>query len=67
VSDHTLDPPASAWIEGEWIIDEHVLSLPAELPPGSYTLVAGLYDAATGQRVPGPDGEWAVLRRIPVQ
>ena len=33
-------------------------ALPADLAPGDYTLIAGLYDAATGQRlaVTGPDG-----------
>jgi hypothetical protein len=44
--------PTTGWLAGEWIRDEHVLSLPADLPAGEYTLWAGLYDALTGQRVP---------------
>ena len=50
---------ASAWVAGEVIVDAHVLPLPAELPPGEYTLVAGMYDPLTGQRLMaiGPDGQ----------
>jgi hypothetical protein len=45
--------PTSAWQPGEDIADPHAVSLPDDLPPGDYRLVAGMYDAATGRR-------WAV-------
>jgi 4-amino-4-deoxy-L-arabinose transferase-like glycosyltransferase len=43
--------PTSLWDAGEIIVDEVTLSL-AEVPPGEYTLVVGLYDFATGARLP---------------
>lgn len=32
------------WLPAEVVIDRHILYLPAELPAGGYTLVAGLYE-----------------------
>jgi hypothetical protein len=43
--------PTTSWIEGEYIADTHKLSVPAGLPPGPYRLSAGLYDAASSQRL----------------
>ncbi|MGB3717605.1 MAG: hypothetical protein WA996_24525, partial [Candidatus Promineifilaceae bacterium] len=43
--------PTTGWIEGEYIIDEHVLAIPADLPPGDYLLLIGLYDAENLQRL----------------
>ena len=60
-SDHPLDPPASAWIEGEWIIDHHQLDVPSELPAGGYTLVVGIYDAESGVTLPTAEGMWATV------
>ncbi|MFN8457594.1 MAG: hypothetical protein U0401_23545 [Anaerolineae bacterium] len=39
------------WQPGEQIIDRHTFILPADLPPGSYDLVLGLYEAETGNRL----------------
>ena len=49
--------PSTGWTPGELVADRRGLTLPADLAPGDYTLIAGLYDAATGQRLPvtGPD------------
>ncbi|MCC6906262.1 MAG: glycosyltransferase family 39 protein [Anaerolineae bacterium] len=52
--------PTGAWPAGLIVRDRHTLSLdPAAMPEeGSYTLIAGLYDPATGVRLPvsaGPD------------
>lgn len=44
--------PAPSWLAGEFLLDEAVLNLPANLPPGRYTLVTGWYGAATQQRLP---------------
>jgi hypothetical protein len=52
--------PTSLWEPGEIIADEIMLSLPGELLETGYSIVAGLYDFETGQRlaVPGsPDNE----------
>jgi hypothetical protein len=39
----------TCWHPGEWVRDEHTLSL-AGLPPGDYTVLTGLYDQASGVR-----------------
>src|SRR5690606_13303833 len=44
--------PTSGWLPGEIIVDERRLALPAELAAGEYTLLAGMYDAETGARLP---------------
>ena len=33
------------------VTDERQVTLPPDLPAGQYTLVVGLYDLSTGQRV----------------
>ncbi|MEJ2210863.1 MAG: phospholipid carrier-dependent glycosyltransferase, partial [Anaerolineae bacterium] len=35
--------PTTLWRPGERLRDLHTLSLPADLPPGDYRLVAGMY------------------------
>lgn len=44
--------PTYSWNAGEIIADPHTVALPHDLPPGSYQLVAGLYDWQTGERLP---------------
>lgn len=44
--------PTSHWQAGETIIDPVTLNLPAELPPGQYKLVVGLYRLDTLARLP---------------
>ncbi|MBX3013787.1 MAG: hypothetical protein KF832_19855 [Caldilineaceae bacterium] len=43
--------PTSRWQAGWEILDEYQLALPADLPPGSYTIAIGLYQP-TGERLP---------------
>jgi len=43
--------PTSGWSPGESIEDRRGLSLPADLPSGNYTLVAGLYRPLDGVRL----------------
>ncbi len=35
--------PSSLWRPGEVIRDQHVLTVPADLPPGAYQLLVGMY------------------------
>jgi 4-amino-4-deoxy-L-arabinose transferase-like glycosyltransferase len=54
------------WRAGDQILDEHILILPDDLPPGAYQLAVGLYDPASGVRVPLLDGsgdaaQWQVI------
>lgn len=41
----------SIWMPGQDIRDEHRLALPADLAPGMYRLVCGMYDQATDERL----------------
>jgi hypothetical protein len=43
--------PTPGWAPGEYVIDSHQLPLPEDLPAGEYTLITGLYDPATGDRL----------------
>ena len=51
----------TGWLPGEIIVDEHVLSLPDDAPPGDYALIAGMYDESTLQRLAVLDasGGWS--------
>ncbi|MBC7223362.1 MAG: hypothetical protein H5T59_03665 [Anaerolineae bacterium] len=44
--------PTSRWAGGEWVLDQHEIPLPSDLPPGTYQLEAGMYLLATGERLP---------------
>lgn len=56
--------PTSLWPAGEIIRESSYLSLPGDLPPGSYELWVGLYLLETGERLPlqnDTSGENALL------
>ncbi len=53
--------PPTCWQADEIISDHYQLDLPANLPPGQYTLVSGLYDARDGHRLPTITGETFVI------
>jgi 4-amino-4-deoxy-L-arabinose transferase-like glycosyltransferase len=40
------------WRPGDILVDNYELTVPAETPPGDYPLVIGLYQDATGARLP---------------
>ncbi len=44
--------PTPGWLPGEYVIDLHSITIPAEAQPGAYRLYAGLADRASGQRLP---------------
>jgi 4-amino-4-deoxy-L-arabinose transferase-like glycosyltransferase len=48
--------PTSAWRTGEVIVDGYSIPLDLGAPPGEYGVEVGLYDPATGERVPVIDG-----------
>jgi 4-amino-4-deoxy-L-arabinose transferase-like glycosyltransferase len=55
--------PTSRWRPGEAVIDPQPVRLPEDLPPGDYTLWAGMYRLETLERLPVAgvtDGEQAV-------
>ncbi len=47
--------PTSVWSNGEVIPDGHTIAIPADIAPGSYAIVVGLYDPHTGARLPVAD------------
>jgi hypothetical protein len=49
--------PTTGWTPGEYVLDEHTLTLPDSLPAGELMLRIGIYDPETGVRLPGPAGE----------
>ena len=51
------EAPTTGWLLDEVVADEHALSLPADLPAGDYTIIAVVYDPASGQRLRGLDGK----------
>lgn len=53
--------PTTAWQPGETIRDVHVIPLDAELPRGDYRVLAGMYDPATGARLPLRDAQGSPL------
>lgn len=57
--------PTSSWLPGETVLDAHHLSLPPGLPAGAYRLIAGMYLASTGQRLPvSTGGDFVPLETI---
>jgi hypothetical protein len=44
--------PTTGWVEGEVITDEYEIAVKSDAPPGDYQIEIGMYDAATGQRLP---------------
>ncbi len=47
--------PTTEWQSGEIIVDRYVITVAPDAPPDSYTLVVGMYDANSGQRLSAPD------------
>jgi hypothetical protein len=44
--------PTTEWVEGEVVEDPFGIAVANDAPPGRYQLELGLYDAATGHRLP---------------
>jgi hypothetical protein len=44
--------PTVTWLPGEILTDAYTLSLPDNLSPGDYRLIAGMYNAVSGERLP---------------
>ena len=44
--------PTTEWVEGEVVEDSYELAVAPDAPPGLYQIEVGMYNAATGQRLP---------------
>jgi hypothetical protein len=59
--------PTTTWLPGEILIDSYILPVP-ELEAGNYQLIAGLYNPATGERLPLiSGGDFVELQPITVK
>jgi 4-amino-4-deoxy-L-arabinose transferase-like glycosyltransferase len=47
--------PTTSWASGQVIIDELVLPVATDAPTGTYHIAVGMYDAASGSRLPITD------------
>jgi len=60
--------PTSRWAPALYTRDEHIISIPADLPPVAYLLQVGFYDKVTGERLPIlSEGGQAAGDSIPLQ
>jgi 4-amino-4-deoxy-L-arabinose transferase-like glycosyltransferase len=53
--------PTTGWMPGEVIVDEYEIEVDADAPVGAYLLEIGMYEAATGERLPISDGAGGLL------
>ncbi len=53
--------PTTGWLPGEYVVDEHILTLPAELPAGELSLRVGLYDPDSGARLLTGPADYATI------
>jgi len=59
--------PTTAWTPGMTVIDRHGILIPADLPPGEYTLAVGVYDAGDpAARLQSPQGERVAIAQVRV-
>ena len=47
-----LDAPSWAWRAGDLIAQIHPIAVPESAAPGEYSAVVGIYDRASGARLP---------------
>jgi hypothetical protein len=64
--------PTTWWSPGEIIQSSHRIVIPTDVPPGQYVLITGIYDLATGKRLPvrsrsAPPGDQFVLGWVTVE
>ena len=59
--------PTTSWIPGEYITDIHELLPPADLPPGIYRLLVGLYEEWSMVRLTTTEGKDAAELSQPIR
>ncbi len=61
-----LDAPSWAWRVGDVVFQVQPVVVPASAAPGDYAAVVGLYDRASGARLPTPTGDTAATPLLTV-
>ncbi|MBI5305905.1 MAG: glycosyltransferase family 39 protein [Chloroflexi bacterium] len=64
--DRVPSPPTNAWLPGEFVPDAYRIAIDADAPPGKYQIEIGLYDPATGARLPTDTGDAVVIAGIEI-
>jgi len=66
--------PTRLWAAGEIVDDSYRIPIDPHAPPGEYTIVVGMYNAETGERLPVTlaDGQqvperWIILQKIRIE
>ncbi len=61
--------PTVRWHPGELVVTEYQLFIPADAPPGEYTIEIGLYNWQTGERLPlaNQPGDAVLLGKVYVR
>jgi mannosyltransferase len=59
--------PSANWTPGQPVLDRQGLLIEPGTPPGEYRIIAGLYDAASGQRLPTAAGDFVELGSLTVE
>jgi hypothetical protein len=58
--------PTTAWAANDRVVDRYRLRLQEDAPPGAYRLLVGMYDPATGQRLPAIDHDGHPIPEIAI-
>jgi hypothetical protein len=53
--------PTNGWLPGEVLADAHPIAVAPGTPPGTLRFAIGMYDSATGERLPAADASGAPL------
>jgi hypothetical protein len=59
--------PTVNWTPGQPVLDRYGLLIEPGTPPGEQRVIVGLYDAASGQRLPTPTGDFIELGTLTVE
>jgi hypothetical protein len=60
--------PTGLWLPNEAVVDAFRLLIPPAAAPGEYSVIAGMYDLASMERLAGPDGlDYVQVGRINVR
>jgi hypothetical protein len=65
--DAELMPPSMDWTPGQPVPGRYGLLIEPGTPPGEQRVIVGMYDAASGQRLPTPTGNFVELGTIAVE
>lgn len=60
--------PTSLWVSSETVVDDYILRVASDAPPGQYRLIVGMYDSASGKRaLVASGGDFVAVGQVLVQ